>query len=579
LYNDPTKRMKRIAKSLKDQRTDWEPHFEVLERHFMPRRGNFSADPVNKARTDRGKELNQTLIDGTPMRALRILKSGLQAGITSPARPWFRLQPLDPGKRKNKNVTEYLAKAEYEMRRLAERTGIYNMLHTGYGDLGVYGSECGLIEDKGPTDLRPVQLVPGSYWLGSTKEQTIDTIYREFGLTVNQIVGKFVFRGNPSSTPDWSKVPDTIKRAFDNGDVGDTKKVQQLIMPRTERDPRKQDGQNKKIASEYYMAEEDGSGDSGNHIQMGDLGYDTNPISASRWDVVGYETYGRSPAMETLPDVRELFAKRRDYMEMLRRLNRPPMNAHSDLRNSAFSLMPGRVNFMQDPSKGLVPAYQVSPQLGPIVQDIESSKDAIWSGMYADLFMMISQLDRRQITATEIGERREEKLIALGPVLERLHFEKLKPLVERLFDRVQTSGVLGAPPIELVDEEIEIDFISMLAQAQKAVATGAMERFAGFVGNMAAVKPQVLDKFDEDKAVDEYADMLGVPPSVVRAQEEVDGIRAARQQAEAQAAQMEMATQMAGAANQGAQAAKVLSEADSPRGSAPGDVLAKAGLA
>ena len=32
---------------------------------------------------------------------------------------------------------------------------------------------------------------------------------------------------------------------------------------------------------------------------------------------------------------------------------------------------------------------------------------------------------------------------------------------------------------------------------------------------MAAVKPEVLDKFDADQSVDEYAEMLGVPPKIV----------------------------------------------------------------
>jgi hypothetical protein len=579
IEHDATKRMKRIAKSLKSHREDWEPHYEVLEKHFSPRRGYFADDPVNNARSQRGKMLNQTLIDGTPLRALRILKSGLQAGITSPARPWFRLQTVNPEKRKNEAVREWLAKVEYEMRRLADRSGIYNTLHTGYGDLGVYGTEAALIEDHNDFDLRSIQLVPGSYWLGSTQENRIDTLYREFDLTVNQIVGKFVFKGQRTAKPEWGVVSKQVKEMYDKGDVGEHIKTSQLIMPRYSRDPDRQDGANKPIASQYWMCEADGSGHKGNYHMMGDLGYDDNPISASRWDVAGYDTYGRSPAMEALPDVKELFAKRRDYMEMLRRLNRPPMNAHSDLRNSAFSLMPGAVNFMQNPDKGLVPSFQVNPQLGPVVEDIESSKDAIWSGMYADLFMMISQLDRRQITATEIDERREEKLIALGPVLERLHFEKLKPLVERLFQRVQDSGIAGPPPSALDGEEVEIDFVSMLAQAQKAVATGSMERLAGFIGNMAAVKPQVLDKWDEDAAVNEYADMLGVPPSVVRSDDEANKIRAERQKQEAQMAQAEMMQQVAGAANQGAQAAKVMSEADSPRGAAPGDVLAKAGLA
>lgn len=571
------KRMRRIAASLKEHREDFEAHYELLEQHFLPRRGQFTTDPASKAVTDRGKLLNGKLVDSTPVRALRILQSGLQAGITSPSRPWFRLQPLDPDLRERKPVKAFIAKAEFEMRRLMERSGLYNMLHTGYGDLGVYGTEAAIIEDAGDFDLRGIQLVPGSYWLGMSDDRTIDTLLREFGMTVNQIVGKFVFKGARYGDPDWSVVPMRIKNMYDRGDISKIDTVCQIITPRTERDPRKQDAKNKPIASCYWLKNDDRAADA--QKLAGDFGYDRNPISASRWNVQGYEVYGTSPAMEALPDVRELMMKRKEYAELLRRLNRPPMNAHTDLANRQFSLMPGALNFMADPAKGLVPTFQTNPDLTALARDMEGSKESIWSAMYADLFMMISNLDRRQITATEIDERREEKLIALGPVLERLHFEKLKPLVERLFERVVESGRAGEVPEELAGQDVEIDFVSMLAQAQKAVATGAVERFAGFVGNMAAVKPEVLDKIDEDQTVDEYADMLGIPPSIVRSDDEVEALRAQRREAERAAQQAQQAVVATKAMEQGANAAKVLSEADSPRGAPPGDVLARVGLA
>ena len=570
------KRNKRIASSLKEAREDWEAHYDLLEQHFLPRRGAFSSDPASKLKTDRGKLLNRKMVDSTPMRALRILQSGLQAGITSPSRPWFRLQPLDPGMRERKAVKEYLSKAEYEMRRLMDRSGLYNMLHTGYGDLGVYGTEAAIIEDKGEMDLRGLQLVPGTYWLGMSGEDRIDTLYREFNLTINQIVGKFVYKGQRYGDPEWSLVPQRIKNLYDKGDIGKQEPLAQLIAPRKDRDTRKRDAQNKPVLSQYWLKDDDRA--ESQMKLLGDLGYDRSPISASRWNVAGAEVYGSSPGMEALPDVRELMAKRREYAELLRRVNRPPMNAHSDLRNSRFSMLPGAVNFMADPSKGLTPAMDINPNFAALSEDISASKDAVWSAMYADLFMMISQLDRRQITATEIDERREEKLIALGPVLERLHFEKLKPLVERLFERVVESGVLGPPPEELANTELEIDFVSMLAQAQKAVATGSMERLAGFIGNLSAVKPEVLDKLNSDQTVDEYADMLGVPPGVIMSDDEVEGIRSARQQQQAAMQAAETAKVGAEAVNQGAQAAKVLSEADSPRQAAPGDVLNKTGL-
>jgi len=577
--DNPTKLALRTAKSLKKSREDFEPHFQQLERNFLPRNGGFSSDPTSEQKSNRGGLINRHMLDSTPMRALRVLKSGMQAGITSPSRPWFRLKPLDPALAERPKVKDFFWRAEAEMRRMTERSGLYNVLHSGYGHVSVYGTECALIEDNpvNDFDLRGQQLRPGSFWLGSSEEQRIDTCYREFTLTVNQTVGKFVYGGNPNATPNWDRVTDHVKRMYEKGDVAENVDLCQLIMPRKNRDRLKINRQNMPIASQYWIKNDER--DEATRPLAGNFGYETNPISASRWEVDGTDVWGISPAMEALPDVKELMFKRRDYNEMLRRVNRPPMNAHSDLRNSAFSLLPGAINFMAEPDKALRPAYEVDPQFSALREDIEGTKDSVWSTMYADLFMMTSELDRGQLTGTEIDERREEKLIALGPVLERMHFEKLKPLVERLFLKVVESGVLGPVPEELEGEDIEVDFISMLAQAQKAVATGGMERLAAFVGNISASKPDALDKLDSDALIDEYADSIGTPVRVIRPEDDVEALRRRRQEQEARMQQAEMAEQVAGAASQGAKAAKVLSEADSPRGAVPNDILARAGLA
>lgn len=571
------KRCERIQSSLKAHRADFEPHFAEIEKFMSPRRGNFkgAGDPVSAEMGKRGKVVNSAILNSTPVRALRILKSGMQAGMTSQSRPWFKLEHPDPGLRKRPAVKEYVEQLQTEARLLLARSGMYNALHTSWGDLGAYGTEAMLIEDSDRFGLRPIALVPGSYWLGASDHSRIDTLFREFRLTVNQIVGKFVFNGDTSSKPDWSKVSPKVKQLFEDGDIGELLKVSHLITPRhgSDRDPKRMDGANKAIASKYWMD------DTKDDQLMGDLGYDRNPISASRWEVQGYEVYGRSPGMDALPDCKELMSKRRDYAEMMRRMNRPTMNAHIDMRNSAFSMMPGAVNFMADPSKGLQPAFQVSPQFGELRQDMEQTKDDIWSSMYADLFMMISSLDRRQITATEIDERREEKLLALGPVVERSQFEKLDPLVDMTVARVIELGLVGPPPEELQGEDLNTEFVGMLAQAQRAVSTGAIERLWGFAGNMAAIKPEIMDKLDGDKTIDEYAGLLGVAPSLIVSTEAVQNTRAQRQQTEQAMMMAEQAPNVAGAMKSGAEAARLLSEADGPRGGAPTDVLAKAGLA
>jgi len=146
----------------------------------------------------------------------------------------------------------------------------------------------------------------------------------------------------------------------------------------------------------------------------------------------------------------------------------------------------------------------------------------------------------------------------LGPVLERLNGELLDPLIDRTFAIMARRGLLPEPPEELQDVELKVEYISILAQAQRLVATAGIERLSTFVGGLAGVKPEVLDKFDADQTVDEYAQALGTPPTMIRSDIEVEKIRAGRAEKE----QMAQMAAMAEPALQASQAAKNMSETD-----------------
>ena len=151
----------------------------------------------------------------------------------------------------------------------------------------------------------------------------------------------------------------------------------------------------------------------------------------------------------------------------------------------------------------------------------------------------------KEMTATEVAERHEEKMIMLGPVIERMQAELHDPILERTFSIMSDIGMLPPAPPELQGVDLKIEYISLLAQAQKLVGTGAIERVAGFVSTVGQAIPQTLDKFNADEAVDQYAEMVGVPPNVIRTNDEVAQIREQRAQQQQQQQQMEAAERLA----------------------------------
>jgi len=529
--------------ALKMQRNEWEGHWRELADFIAPERLRLTHGE------GRGKKLQSKIIDGTGTRAWRTLASGLMTGVTSPSRPWFKLSAFEKEMNDFGPVKQKLGSDEQRMRRIFQGSNIYNALQTGYGDLGLFGVECMLLLEDAADIIRAMPLTVGEYWLACNYRGVVDTLYRETQMTVEQVVQR------------WGKsASQTVQNLYDRGSYDERVTICHAIEPRHDRDASKADKQNKPFASNYW---EEGSTGSG---MLEESGFEENPILAPRWDVVSTDVYGRSPAMVALPDVKMLQQEQLWKGAAIEAVVRPPMLAPSSMRNAKKSLLPGSITYVDDPTgKAYRPAFEARLDIPSLSNDIKDVRESINSAFYADLFMMISQLDNVR-TATEITERREEKLLALGPVLERLQNELLGPLIDRSYAIMERRGMLEEAPAELEGQELKIDYISILAQAQKAVATSGLERVAGFVGNLAGVKPESLDKLDGDQIIDEYADMVGVPPSVIRSDDAVQKIRADRAQQQQRQQQAASMTAMAPAAKQGAEAVKILAETDANQG-------------
>jgi len=522
---------------IKNERSTYFGHWEELSEYILPRRGRFLASKRND-----GSKKNGKIVDSTATMAIRTLSAGMMSGITSPARPWFRLATPDPTLMEVAEVKQWLFQSEKRMREIFSRSNLYNSLQTVYEEMGVFGTAAMLVQEDHDDVIRCYPFTAGEYGLANSDRLNVDTFYREFQLTVSQTVQWF----------SKENCSDEVNGMHKNGQLDKWVDIIHVIEPNHARETNKRDSKNMLYRSVYF--EKGGRGDK----LLGDSGYEEFPVMAPRWHVTGVDIYGRSPAMDVLGDVKMLQIEQKRKAQGIDKMINPPMQAPSSLRGQAASVLPGGVTYvdsMQGTQGGFRPTYEVNPRLAELQQDIAETQNRIQHGFYSDLFQMLTLSNRRQITAREIDERHEEKLLMLGPVLERLHSELLDPLIDRTFNIMIRNNLVPPAPEELNGVDLRVEYISVMAQAQRAIGTGAIERLAGFVGNLAAAKPEVLDKFDADQSVDEYAEMLGVPPKIVVSDDDVLSLREQRAQAQQQQQQMEQV-------NQGAQAAKVLSEAD-----------------
>jgi hypothetical protein len=536
----PRQQFERRLTALKNERDGggWLSHWRDLSDYILPRRGQWLTTDRNK-----GDRRNGKIIDNTATLAARTLASGMMAGITSPARPWFRLTTPDPELMKFGPVKLWMDDVETRMREVFARSNLYNALPVMYEELGVFGSAAIMVQDDFEDIIRVHPYTVGEYYLANSARLNVDSLYREFSLTVAQAVDQFVRQ--PGRGMDWSRVSNTVKALYDRGSYDEWVEYCHAIEPNPDRLPGMQDAKNMPFRSVYW---EKGA----EREQLARVGgFKQFPIMAPRWHLMGQDVYGRSPGMDCLGDVRALQTMQKEKAKAIQKMVAPPLVGGASAKGAAISALPGGVTFVDaaEPVKQLAPLYQVNPQIQHLVADIQDHRERINRAFFADLFLMISQLERGQITAYEVQVRQEEKLLMLGPVLERVHDELLEPLVDRTFAIMGEKQLLPPPPPELQGVELGVEMISMLAQSQKAIETGAIERFAGFIGNQAAVNPEILDVYDMDAAARRYGGALGVAAEIIRPDDAVSSMRAERAK-QAQAAQ---AMEMAATAAQGAE--------------------------
>ncbi|CAB4144280.1 Head-to-tail connector protein, podovirus-type [uncultured Caudovirales phage] len=524
---------RRLA-SLKTERASFIEHWRELSDYILPRQSRFVVTDRN-----RGDRKNSKIVDNTATLAVRTLASGMMSGITSPARPWFQLRTPDPGLNEYKPVKLWLDLVRTRMTEVFLRSNLYTTLPITYGDLGVFGTNAFAVLEDSEDVIRCYPYPIGSYMIGTSYRGNVDTCYREFQMTVNQVVGQFGIE----------QVSESVKNLYERGNKDAWIDVVHVVEPNDEFDERRPASKYKRFRSVYYEL-----GDNRDRL-LRESGFDDFPLMAPRWALTGEDIYGHSPAMDALGDIKALQLEQRRKAQAIDKLVNPPMTAPSSLRNQRASLLPGDVTYVDvsQGGQGFAPAYQINPRINELMMDIQENQGRIRRAFFEDLFLMIANDSRSNITAREIQERHEEKLLMLGPVLERLNDELLDPLIDRTFNIMMKVGMVPPPPQELQGMDLSVEYISVMAQAMKMVGISSIERTMQFAGQMAQANPQVLDKLDFDQALDEYSAMLGAPPSIIKDDAEVAQVRAQRAQQQNAAMAMQMA-------QQGAQSAKTLSE-------------------
>lgn len=530
------KRLEQRRAALRQDEQVMEPHWRELREYIQPFRGRFAGEQANQTAPSMAK-----IIRAEALRARRTLSAGMLSGLTSPSRQWFKLSVHDVELTRNHNVQMWCDEVQRRMMVVMAGSSFYHALHSLYDEIAVFGTGALIIMPDYNEFIKCRTMTAGTYYLGKAQSDRVDSFYRDMQLTAGAIVSEF---GEENCSV-------SVQRAArDNPDT--------LFEVRHAIEPDPDPSARFPWRSVYWEP----TAPTDKILRIG--GYRSFPIQTPRWHVLDADVYGYGPGSEVLPDVKALQVMERDRLEGVRKQVAPPVVADVSLKGRGVKTSPNGITYVQTGAVGpmIAPLYSVPLNLAGLQLSIQDVVRNINSTLYVDLFLMLQQQDGPQMTAREIIERHEEKMLVLGPVLERFEWELLTPAIERIYTIMEESGKIPEPPEEIQGQELKIEYVSILAQAQKMMGLKSVEQLVSFAGSLAAVSPEVMDVIDMDAAVREYGDMVGSPQKILRGEKDVQALRAQRAQ---RAMQMQQSQQEAAAVqtlSQGAQGAKTLSEID-----------------
>lgn len=528
---------------LRSSRYSWWAHARELADYLLPRRYRWLISPNQSTR---GSPINQHILDSTGTLAARNLASGMMSGISSPTRPWFKLKVGRIDSTQTSPTSLWLAECERLMMLVFQESNFYNSIAVLYFDLVVFGTAVMLIYEDFDEVIRCFNPCFGEYYVDVDGKYRPTIFYREFTLTIAQVVAQF---GEDNCS-------DSVRRAYTEGGAGLTREivVAHAIEPND-------DGRDFGIPSSFAYREVywewGGTASPQASVSTRFLrksGFHERLAVICRWDLIGNDAYGRGPGMDALPDIKQLQLEVRRKAQAIDKHVNPPMLADIQLKNQPASLLPGGMTYVSGMvtagKAGMAPAYgNWRPDTAAISEDLALLQDRIRKTFFNDLFQVASQYETRSnVTALEWDMRKAESLVMLGPVLERIQHEGLAVIIDRVFAVMARAGIFPDPPAEIAGKPMDIEYISMLSVAQAGAKAGGIERLLQVAGNLAGIDPAAMDNIDIDFGLDKMSDLLNNDPRLIRSPAQLTEIRQMRQQQLQQQQQAEMAEKLAAGA-------------------------------
>jgi len=492
-----------------------------------------------------GTDKRRNIYDDTAIRDSQDMAAGLSATLIPSGQRFFGFRVRDKALEKDDEVRRYLSMATDDLHSEMFESNFMLQINETIRSLGVFGT--GNIYSEfdaatGKLNYRDYDI--SLYQICENNLGIVDTIYLTMTLTARQAEQEF---GEDNLAPKMKELLADAKKA------NEPYEFIHCVKPRKTRNPRLEDSANMPFESTYV--------DVKNAFIVGQGGFEEFPFAVPRWMKSSHEVYGRGQGTESLADIKMLQKMKQDFIECSNRWSKPPLEVVERYFDGTVNLTPGAVNWVGE--KGAISAIAAAQGNFPITKDIlEYQQELIHKAFFRDIFVQLADLSGDRRTTVEIYERLREGLRRLALPVARLQSELFTPLITRSFMLMIRNGKMEPPPPQLAGANFGVEYLGELSLALQSQKAKGFKAWAAFVGQVAALKPDVLDLVDWDDAIRRQGESEGVDREDIATPEQVAQIREAR----AQAQQAQQAMQMAEVAGKGYKNTSGAAEAGSPAG-------------
>lgn len=501
-------------KSLHAARTTWDAHWDEIAKFVVPRKDNVYGQHV--AGTKNGNEL----FDTTAIQANDDLSSALHGMLTNPSIQWFGVETDNREVNYQEENRKWLYESTLTTINVMNQSNFQTEIHEVFQDLGSIGTATIRVEEDDDEVVRYYSEPVYEVVLRENARGIIDFVSREYEFDGRQVMDEFF-----ETMSDKAKklVEDKLK-----ANPAHKFKIIQQVSKRTRYEMSNGVGSTAfPVKSIHVLCE-------GAEV-LRESGFQEWPFATPRWSKINVETYGRSPAMKALADIKMSNSYKKVVIQGAQLAIAPPLQVPDNGFLSPLQVKPFGTNYYRAGSKDRVEPLFVgaNPQLGEELLNI--IQESIKKHFLVDKLLTV-QSDR--MTATEVLQRRDEQLRFLGPQLGRLDKELLKPLVDRTFAICYRKGLFKPLPQGLREYmqskggslELLVKYKSTIAQAQLITQSENIVRAVNSTAFVVGSQPEVMDNIDGDKLLKHNFNIYGVDPAVLRSEAEVRKIRESRAQ-------------------------------------------------